>query len=70
MTIPVQLVIAVLGLAVSARARLTGVVLGLPVSVPVLLVVAAVVVLALAALVLWIARILLRDGLRLRPVAS
>lgn len=70
MTIPVQLVIAVLGLIAAARARLSGVVLGQPVNVPVLLIVAAVVVLVLAAVVLWIARILVRDGLRLRPVPS
>jgi hypothetical protein len=65
---PVQLVIAVLALIAAARTRLAGVVLGQPVNVPVLLVVSAVLVLALAALVLWIVRLIVRDGgLRLRP---
>jgi hypothetical protein len=68
MTAPVQLVIAVLALIAAARARLAGVVLGQPVNVPVLLVVSAVLVLVLAALVLWIVRLIVRDGgLRLRP---
>jgi hypothetical protein len=65
---PVQLVIAVLALIAAARTRLAGVVLGQPVNVPVLLVVSAVLVLVLAALVLWIVRLIVRDGgLRLRP---
>lgn len=68
MTAPVQLVIAVLALIAAARTRLAGVVLGQPVNVPVLLVVSAVLVLVLAALVLWIVRLIVRDGgLRLRP---
>lgn len=68
MSAPVQLVIAVLALIAAARTRLAGVVLGQPVNVPVLLVVSAVLVLALAALVLWIVRLIVRDGgLRLRP---
>ena len=67
MTAPVQLVLAVLGLVAAARTRLSGVVLGLPVNVPVLLLVSAVLLLALAALVLWIVRCIVRDGgLRLR----
>jgi carbon starvation protein CstA len=58
----------VLALIAAARARLAGVVLGQPVNVPVLLVVSAVLVLVLAALVLWIVRLIVRDGgLRLRP---
>lgn len=54
----VQIVIAVLGLAVSARTRVTLPVLG---PTPVLGIVALAVVLALAAVVLAIIRSLLRD---------
>jgi len=61
------LALAFLGLVVSARTRLTMTVHATVVSMPVLWLVAAVLVLALAALVLWVARLLLRDGLRLRP---
>jgi hypothetical protein len=64
---PVQLALALLGLIVSARIRLNAVILGQPVSVPVLWLVFAAVVLLLAALVLVLLRLLLRDGLRLRP---
>jgi len=67
MTAPVSLLLTLLGLAASARIRLSGVILGQPVSVPVLGLVAAVVVLALTATVLWLLRLLLLDGLRLRP---
>ena len=68
MTAPVPLVIALLGLIVSARARLSAVILGQPVSVPVLWLVAAAIVLVLAVLVLWILRGIIRDGgLWLRP---
>ena len=69
MTAPAWIVLVVLGLIAAARTRLTGTVLGLPVSVPVLGVVAVVLVLALAAVVLVLARLLLRDGLGLRPRA-
>jgi hypothetical protein len=68
-TLPLPFLLALIGLIVSARTRLTGVVLGQPVSIPVLWLVAAAVVLLLAALVLILARLLLRDGLRLHPVA-
>ncbi len=65
---PAALVLALLGLAVSARTRLTGTVLGQPLSIPVLWLIAAGVVLALAAAVLCVLRVLARDGgLRLRP---
>lgn len=67
MSAPVQLALALLGLIVSARIRLNTVILGQPVSVPVLWLVFAAVVLLLAALVLVLLRLLLRDGLRLRP---
>jgi hypothetical protein len=68
MTAPVSLIFIVLGLVESARIRLTGVIFGQPVSVPVLWLVFAAVVLILAAIVLVLLRLLLRDGLRLRPV--
>jgi hypothetical protein len=65
---PVQIVIAFLGLLVSARTRIAAVILGQPVSVPVLGVVALAVVLVLAAVVLYLLRSIARDGgLRLRP---
>ena len=67
-TLAIRAVLAVVALVVSARTRLDAVILGRPVSVPWLGIVAVVLVLALAALVLHLARLLARDGLRLRPV--
>jgi hypothetical protein len=64
---PVQIALVLLGLIVSAKTRLSGVILGQPVSVPVLGIVAAVLPLALTVLVLVLLRLLLRDGLGLRP---
>jgi len=65
---PGWLVLAFLGLLVSAQTRLTATVAGLPVSIPVLGLVALAVVLVLAALVLFLLRSILRDGgLLLRP---
>jgi hypothetical protein len=69
MSAPVQVVLLVLGLIVTARARLNAVVFGHLVSLPWLGVIAAALVLALAAVVLVLLRLLLRDGLRLRPRA-
>ena len=62
-------VLALIALAASARTRLTATVAGTPVSVPVLWLLAAIVVLALAALVLWLIRSAVSDGgfWRLRP---
>jgi hypothetical protein len=68
MTAQVSLVLVLLGLVASARIRFNGVVFGQPVSVPLLWLVFAAVVLILAAIVLVLLRLLLRDGLRLRPV--
>ena len=68
--IPVPLILVIAGLIASARVRLSGVILGQPVSMPVLWIAAAVIVLLLAALVLILARLLLRDGLRLHPYPS
>jgi hypothetical protein len=59
---PVQIVIVILALIAAARTRLTATVLGAPVSIPVLWLVAAVVLLALAAVVLAILRSIARDG--------
>jgi hypothetical protein len=66
---PLLLIVAFAGLLASAQARLNAVILGQPVSVPVLGLVALAVVLALAAAVLWLLRSAFRDGgfLRLQP---
>ena len=58
-TLAIRLILATLGLFMSARTQFHG--------VPVLWLVAVAVVLALAAAVLWLARSVLQDGLRLRP---
>jgi hypothetical protein len=64
---PLLLVLAFAGLLASAQARLNAVILGQPVSVPVLGIVALAVVLPLAA-VLYLLRSIARDvGLLLRP---
>lgn len=64
-----RLVLLFLVLVVTAQTRLTATVLGQPVSVPALWLVALAVVLALAALVLWLIRSAVRDGgfLHLQP---
>lgn len=59
------LALALLGLIVSARTRLSAVVLGQPVSMPVLWLIAAIMVLALFVAVLVLVRLIIRD---LRPV--
>jgi hypothetical protein len=66
---PLLFVFAFAGLAVSAQARLNAVILGQPVSVPVLGVIALGLVLLLAVLLLLLIRTGVRDGgfLRLRP---
>ena len=69
MTAPISLLLALIGLVVLARIRLSGVILGEPVSVPVLGLIGTVAVLVLLAIILWLVRSLLRDGLRLRPTA-
>jgi len=67
MTAPVSLVLALLGLFVLARIRLTAVIFGRLLSVSLLDLAVVVLVLVLAAMVLWLARLLIRDGLQLRP---
>lgn len=69
MSAPIQLALALLGLIVSAQIRLSAVILGQPVSVPLLGIVALILALALAVVVLVLLRLLVRDGLRLRPRA-
>ena len=66
MTIPIPLLIVASPIA-SACTKLNAVVLGRPVSVPLLLVVAVAVLLVLAIGLLWILRSLIRDGFRLSP---
>jgi hypothetical protein len=63
---PAWLALIVGALITSARIRLGAVIFGQPVSVPLLGLIAVVVVLALAAVVLFLLRSLLREGLRLR----
>jgi hypothetical protein len=58
-TLAIRLILAALGLFMSARTQFHG--------VPVLWLAAAAVVLALAAAVLWLMRAIVRDGLNLRP---
>jgi hypothetical protein len=66
---PLLFVVAFVSLVVSAQVKLNAVVLGQPVSIPVLGIVAFAVVLLLAAAVLWLLRSAFRDGgfWRLRP---
>jgi hypothetical protein len=73
MTAPVSLLLALLGLFVSARIRLSAVIFGQPVSVPLLGLVGAVMVLALLAVVLWLVWQVIREGglrLRIRTVVT
>jgi len=64
MTVPV---LVVLGVIVSGCTKLNAVILGKPVSISPLLLIAIAVFLALAIGLLWVLRTLIRDGLRLRP---
>ena len=66
MTAPTSLLVVFLGLIASVRVHLSAVILGRPVSVPVLGVIAVVVVLALVALIAVAARLLVRDWRRTR----
>jgi hypothetical protein len=64
MSIPV---LVVLGVIASAFTRLNAVILGRPVTVPLLMLVFAVVLLALAVVLAAIVRAILADGLRFYP---
>ena len=61
MTIPVQIILVVVGVAVSAQARLNATVLGLHFSIPVLGLIFAVLILILAIAALLLARSLARE---------
>ena len=66
MAIPVPLLI-VASVIASACTKLNAVILGKPVSISPLLLIAVAVILALAITLLLVLRTLIRDGLRLRP---
>lgn len=66
MTVPVQAILVIIGVAVSAQARLNAVVFGQHFSIPVLGLVTAVLVLILAIAVLLLARSLAREFRRPR----
>jgi hypothetical protein len=61
MTVPVQILLVVVGVAVSAQARLNATVLGQHFSVPVLGLIFAVLILTLAVVALLLARSLARE---------
>lgn len=60
-------VLGIFGIGISAQTRVNAVLLGQPVSVPVLGIIAIIIALLMLAAVLFLARLLIRDGLRLRP---
>ena len=66
MPVPIPVLIVV-SLIASAYVKLNAVILGRPVSVSPLLLVAVIVILALGIGLLWVLRALILDGLRLRP---
>ena len=68
MIAPLSVLLAFLGLVVSANTKLHTVILGHAVICPVLWLIFAALVLTLATVVLVLLRLLLRDGLRLRPM--
>ena len=68
MALPVPIILGILGLFWSSTVKLHAVILGAQFSIPVLWLIAAGVVLAITAVVLWLIRQIARDGLRQRPV--
>lgn len=67
MTAPVSVLLAFLGLFVSAQTKMHAVILGQPVTVPVLWLIVAAFVLGLLAVVLWLVREIARErGIHLR----
>ena len=66
MAIPIPLLI-VASVIASACTKLNAVILGRPVSVSPLLLIAALLMLTLVVAALWLLRSILRDGLRLSP---
>lgn len=67
MTYLLSIIAGVLGLFWSAQARVTGTVLGLAFNVPVLALIVAAVAAVAFATILYLLRVLIRDGLRLQP---
>lgn len=67
MALPVPIVIAIIGLFWSSTVKLHAAILGAQFTIPVLWLIAAAVVLAITAAVLWLLRSLIRDGLRQPP---
>ena len=67
MTAPVQILLVIIGVAVSAQARLNATVLGQHFSVPVLGLIFAVLILGLAVVALLLARTLVREFRRPQP---
>ena len=65
---PVALVLGAVALVVSGLTKLHAVIFGQPVVMPWLFVVAVIIALALAVALLFMIRLMVRDGLRLRPV--
>ena len=61
MTVPVQILLLIVGVAVSAKARLNATVLGLHFSVPVLGLIFTVLILVLAVAAMLLARSLVRE---------
>ena len=69
MTAPLAALLAFCAmLGISAHTRINGVLLGQPVSIPVLGLIFAAMVLLLAVVALILLRLLIRDGFGLRPV--
>ena len=67
MTAPVQILLVIVGVAVSAQTRLNATVLGQHFSVPVLGLIFAVLILGLAVVALLLARTLVREFRRPQP---
>jgi hypothetical protein len=67
MSFPVSFLLAVIGLIVSAKTRLTMVLLGQPVSIPYLGILFAVIILILVVLILHLIRVMTREGFKSSP---
>ena len=67
MTAPVQILVALFALIASTWTRINAVILGRPVSVPVIGVIALLMALALVVAALWLLRSVMRPGFRSSP---
>ena len=67
MTAPVQTLVALFALIASTWTRINAVILGRPVSVPVIGVIALLMALALVVAALWLLRSVMRPGFRSSP---